>query len=200
MKSNELHLTDLSCKDEAEAWCMMKAGDKRALIFFYTRYFNSLYNYGTRITKDSALAEDCIQDLFTEFWSRHETLSEVTNIKYYLFKSLRRKIVYKLNRDSRFTSRIELQSFEIELSHKTHYLSNQINSEIRKKVTELVQTLTPKQREAIFLIYFEEMSYEDAALVMDLKIKTIYNLVHLAISKMRESKSQLSMPLLSLFL
>jgi RNA polymerase sigma-70 factor (ECF subfamily) len=177
----------------------MKAGDKRALIFFYTRYFNSLYNYGSRITKDKSLAEDCIQDLFTEFWSKHEGLSEVKNIKYYLYKSLRRKIIYRLTRDSKVAPSDKLFTFEIELSHKTHYLSQQINTEIRKKVSDLILTLTPKQREAIFLIYYEELSYEEASLIMELKIKTVYNLVHMAISKLRESKSQLSMPLFSLF-
>ena len=200
MKPSELHLSDFSCKDEAEAWIAMKSGDKRALIFFYTRYFNSLYNYGTRITKNRSLAEDCIQDLFTEFWSKHEGLSEVKNIKYYLFKSLRRKIIYKLTRESKVIVSDKLLSFDIELSHKTHYLNQQINAEIRKKVSDLVQALSPKQREAIFLIYYEELSYEEASLIMELKVKTVYNLVHMAISKLRESKSQLSVPLLSLFL
>jgi RNA polymerase sigma factor (sigma-70 family) len=200
MKPDELYLDDFRCKDEAEAWLAMKSGDKRALIFFYTRYFNSLYNYGTRITKDAALAEDCIQDLFTEFWSKHDVLREVKNIKSYLFKSLRRKIVYKLSRDSKFISSDRLPSFEIELSHKTHYLSQQIEIDVRKKIADLILSLTPKQREAIFLIYYEELSYEEAAHVMDLKVKTIYNLIHLAISKLRESKTQLSLHVLSILL
>ena len=90
-------------------------------------------------------------------------------------------------------------SFQIELSHKTHYLNDQINADIRKKIAELIATLTPKQREAIFLIYYEELSYEEVALIMDLKIKTIYNLIHLAISKLREKKSVLWLPLLTVF-
>ena len=201
MKSNELSLDGFRCKDEAEAWLAMRSGDTRALIFFYTRYFNKLYDYGTRITYNKSLAEDCIQDLFTEFWCKREGLSEVKYIKQYLFKSLRRKIIYKLSRDAKISSgNGDLISFELELSHKTHYLNQQINAETRKKVMELVKTLSPKQREAIFLIFYEELSYEQTALVMELKIKTVYNLVHLAISKLREKKEHLSMPLLSLFL
>lgn len=201
MKSNELSLDGFSCKDEAEAWLAMKSGDTRALIFFYTRYFNNLYDYGTRITHNKALVEDCIQDLFTEFWSKREGLSEVKHIKQYLFKSLRRKIIYKLSRDSKITSgNVDLSAFELELSHKTHYLNQQISADIRKKIIELIKALTPKQREAIFLIYYEELSYEQTSLIMDLKIKTVYNLVHMAISKLSEKKEHLSMPLLSLFL
>lgn len=200
MKPNELSLHDVGCKDEASAWSAMKSGDKRALIFFYTRYFNTLYDYGTRITHNAALAEDCIQDLFTEFWSKRDALSEVQNVKFYLFKSLRRKIIHRLSRDSKVALSADVPAFKMELSHKSHYLSQQVNTDIRNKIAELIKTLTPKQREAIFLIYYEELSYQECSMVMDLKIKTVYNLIHLAISKLRESKEQLSLPLLSLFL
>ena len=199
MTPDELYLDDFRCKDEVEAWLAMKSGDKRALSFFYTRYFNTLFNYGGRIARNNALTEDCIQDLFTELWSKHEGLSEVRNVKYYLFKCLRHKILYKLSLESRLHVAGDALSFQIELSHKTHYLNDEINADIRKKVAELIATLTPKQREAIFLIFYEELSYEEVALIMDLKIKTVYNLIHLAISKLREKKSVLSLPLLSLF-
>ena len=42
MTPNELYLDDFRCKDEVEAWLAMKSGDKRALSFFHTRYFNTL--------------------------------------------------------------------------------------------------------------------------------------------------------------
>ena len=106
-----------------------------------------------------------------------------------------------MSRDSKVSSgNGDLSSFELELSHKTHYLNEQINADTRKKLVELIKTLTPKQREAIFLIFYEELSYEATSLVMELKIKTVYNLVHMAIAKLRERKEHLTMPLLSLFL
>lgn len=178
-------------KHEAEVWGNLKSGDKKALSFFYTKYFNSLYNYGSKISRDAGLVEDCIQDLFVEFWSKREGLSEVTNVKYYFFKSLRRKILYKLSLLSRLPLQ-EIDSFEIALSHKSHYLTQQINSDIREKITQLVNTLSAKQKEAIFLVYYEELSYEEAAVIMDLKIKTVYNLIHLAIAKLRQNKAKLS--------
>jgi len=182
-----------SSKEEAAVWVNLKEGDKKALSFFYTKYFNNLYNYGTKITKDAGLTEDCIQDLFIELWNKREGLSDVNNVKYYLFKSLRRKIIYKLSLLSRLPVG-EIDSFDIELSHKSHYLSQQIDSDIREKILQLIKTLSPKQKEAIFLIYYEELCYEEAALIMDLKVKTVYNLIHLAISKLRENKEKLSLP------
>ena len=177
-------------KQDIEIWNNLKAGDKKALSFIYTKYFDNLYNYGARIAADGALAEDCIQDLFIELWTKREALS-VRNIKYYLYKSLRRKIVYKLAGKVRHAETNDLSSFEIELSDKTHFLNQQINIEIQKRLTQLIGTLTTKQKEAIFLIYYDGLSYDEAASIMGLKIKTIYNLINLAISKLRDQKNTL---------
>jgi len=176
---------------DAEIWSSLRTGEKKALSYFYTKYFNNLYNYGSKISRDAGMVEDCIQDLFVEFWNKREGLSDVTNVKYYLYKSLRRKIIYKRSLLSRLPLN-EIDSFDIQLSHKSHYLNQQINSDMREEIKNLVNTLSVKQKEAIFLVYYEELSYEDAALIMELKIKTVYNLVHLAISKLRQNKGKLS--------
>ncbi len=190
---SQTYAIDSLLKQEIEIWSNLKAGDKKALSYIYTKYFNSLYNYGTRIARNAELAEDCIQELFIEFWNKREALSNVRNIKYYLYKSLRRKILYKLFLEARQMEKGDLPSFEIELSDKTHFLNQQINIEIRNRLTQLVEALTPKQKEAIFLIYYDELSYEEAASIMGLKIKTIYNLIHLAITKLRDQKNTLSL-------
>jgi RNA polymerase sigma factor (sigma-70 family) len=173
-------------------WTRFKSGDKKALSQIYTRYFERLYNYGSRITSDAGLAEDSIQDLFVEFWNNRETISEVKNIKSYLYTSLRRKIIYKASLINKQKLSDDINDFDIRLSDKSHYLNQEINNEIRSKLTRLVTELQPKQKEAIFLIYYDELPYEEVAVIMGLKIKTVYNLVHMAIAKLREQKSALA--------
>jgi RNA polymerase sigma factor (sigma-70 family) len=187
-----------AAKQEAEIWKNLKAGDKNALSYFYTKYLKSLYNYGLKINPDSGLVEDCIQDLFIGLWNSHNQLGDVTHVKSYLYKSLRTKIIYKLSILSRIPLK-DIDSFDFTLSHKSHYITQRINSDISDKIRQFVNTLSAKQKEAIFLIYFEELSYEEAALIMDLKIKSVYNLVHLAIAKLRQNKTKLSPSVFSFF-
>lgn len=186
-----LSTSDFDSWHEAKIWINLKEGDKRALSYVYTKYFDKLYSYGSRFTADKAFTEDCIQDLFVELWNRREGLGDVINIKYYLFKSLRRKIIYKLELQARRPETGELTSFEIELSDKTHYLNQEITNDIMNQLRQLVLSLTPKQKEAVFLIYYDQLSYEEVASIMCLKIKTVYNLINLAIGKLREQKGVL---------
>src|SRR6478736_10398298 len=112
---NSTSLKDFSSTEEVEVWARLKAGDKRALSFIYTKYFDNLYNYGQRITSDSGLTEDSIQDLFIEFWNKREGISDVNNVKYYLYKSLRRKIIYTLSVKAKHPETDDLKSFEVKL-------------------------------------------------------------------------------------
>lgn len=193
-----LTLTDITnsslgfaAKHDAEIWKNLTSGDKNALSYFYTKYLKSLYNYGLKINPDSGLIEDCIQDLFFGLWDSYSRLGEVVHVKSYLYKSLRIKIIYKLSLLSRIPLK-DIDSFDFTLSHKSHYITQRINSDISDKIKQFVNTLSAKQKEAIFLIYFEELSYEEAARIMDLKIRSVYNLVHLAIAKLRQNKTRLS--------
>lgn len=176
--------------EDPVVWKDLLGGDRRALAHIYSTYFDKLYNYGSKISRDSAIIEDAIQDLFIELWNRREGLNQhVKSIKHYLYVCLRRKIINKLSRQQNNVELEELASFDMELFHKSHYLNNQINTELRQKLTEMIETLTPKQKEAIFLIYYDELSYPEVASIMSLKVKTVYNLVHQAIARLKGRKN-----------
>jgi RNA polymerase sigma factor (sigma-70 family) len=177
---------------EMVLWQNLLSGDKKALASIYTRYFDPLYNYGIKISSDTVIVEDAIQDLFIEIWNRRGGLNkEVKSIKHYLYTCLRRKIILKINQQHNTIDIDKIASFDIALSDKSHYLNNQLNTELRQKLIEVIGTLSPKQKEALFLIYFEELSYEEVAVIMSLKIKTVYNLIHQAISRLKDRRHNL---------
>jgi RNA polymerase sigma-70 factor (ECF subfamily) len=181
-------------------WKDLLGGDKNALAHIYTGNFRRLYNYGIRISRDAVVVEDAIQDLFFELWNRREGLNpEVKSIKQYLYICLRRKILLKLQKQHVDVSIDGLTDFHLALSHKSHYLNQQINTELRQKLIAMIETLSAKQKEAIFLIYFDELSYPQVAVIMGLKIKTIYNLVHQAVSKLKDNKDALWQMLILFF-
>ena len=179
-------------KKYATLWNELRCGDRKALSHIYTHHFEKLYNYGSRITPDARMVEDCIQDLFTDLWHKREKLSEVNNVKYYLFKSLRRKVILRLKESKSLSKTVDISSFEMKLSHRSHYINREVNKEIRKKLKHLVESLTPKQKEAIFLIYYDELSFKEVASIMGIEVRTVYNLVHQAMVKLRENKDGLS--------
>lgn len=71
-------------------------------------------------------------------------------------------------------------------SHEFSLIAEQTLFEQRQRVMKMLDGLTPRQREAIFLRYFEELSYERIAGIMEMNKQSAYNLIHTGISQLRE--------------
>ena len=56
----------------------------------------------------------------------------------------------------------------------------------KKVISKAIEGLPLRQKEALFHIYYEKLSYEEAASVMDVHIKTVYNLAWRGIEKLRK--------------
>ena len=76
-------------------WITFKKSDKEAYGSLVRIFYKILFNYGTKLSRNVNLVEDCIQDLFLEMWQRREYLSDTEHEKFYLLKALRRKIYFE---------------------------------------------------------------------------------------------------------
>jgi RNA polymerase sigma-70 factor (ECF subfamily) len=173
---------------DQELWQAFKQGRESAFAYIYQKYTPSLYSYGYGIRKDRQLIADCIQDLFIYLHQHSGSLGEVHSIKFYLFKSLRRRILDAISLDSRFPREQfagEDYHFLVEPSAESMLIDKQTREKRKEYLGELVKSLPRRQREAIYLMYYERMSYQEIAAVMSLEVKTVYNLLYEALQSLR---------------
>lgn len=184
---------------DTEIWRDFREGDKQAYAYIYQSYYNQLYNYGSKISKDSDLVKDAIHDLFVELWKNKQRLGETDSIKYYLYKSIRRKIVNELIQNNKYENNEEYlaeYNFEIILSPESDLICHQITKEQQDKLLKAVNSLTKRQKEAIFLRYFEDLSYQEVASIMSLNINSTYVLISKAIDVLKHNVDKVCMLLL----
>jgi RNA polymerase sigma factor (sigma-70 family) len=177
--------------NDFKLWQAFKSGDEQAFDFMYDTYFAKLYGYGTRFSPDKCLVKDCIQNLFVELWKNRTSLSDVTYIKNYLYKSLRRKVIQQQNQEMRYIHPDELEDnyhFEVNLSHELFLINDQIARENHTKLIEAFHSLTKRQKEAIFLRFYENLEYAEIAEIMSLKeVKYARTLIYRALEEMKGS-------------
>jgi RNA polymerase sigma factor (sigma-70 family) len=172
--------------DDSFLWDRFRAGQLPAFTELYNTYVQTLYNYGKRFTTDSDLIEDCIQDLFVELWHKKETLGDTDSPKYYLLKSLRNRLFRRFSQYQKFTSDgLEEYDFEVELSYELSLIDEQAAVQQRDQLQQALRQLTKRQREIIFLKFYENLSYEEIATVMSLEVKSAYNLVSKAVEAIK---------------
>src|SRR5262245_6175402 len=78
---------------ELKKWDAMRGGDSEAFAWLYAKYFKLLYNYGRKIGAGEAALQDSIHDLFVDLWRFRDNLSETSSVRFYLYRSLRRRLV-----------------------------------------------------------------------------------------------------------
>jgi RNA polymerase sigma factor, sigma-70 family len=147
-------------------------------------------NYGVRFYRDKEFVKDCVQDLFVEIWNRREYLSDVISVKSYLLQSLRKNIIRESTRLKWFREADKIseeQDFNVEFDIETYLISRELENESLQKLRSELDNLTKRQREAIFLRFTQDLSYEEIANIMDINYRSVVNLIHEAIKAIRKN-------------
>jgi RNA polymerase sigma factor (sigma-70 family) len=175
--------------DDSTLWLSFKKGNDLAFSILYNKYVQRLYSYGMHCCRDKDLVLDCLQELFTLLWDRREKLSEVTCVNYYLFKSFRRQLMNRLTVGRKFLISLsdrDSYGFDFSPSQEDTLIEEEWETERNKKVRNSLHSLTKRQREAIYLKFFNQLSYHEVAAIMDLHVDSVYNLISKSIDLLRK--------------
>jgi RNA polymerase sigma factor (sigma-70 family) len=180
-------------------WDSFKQGNWFAYTSLYNDHFRALSNYGYKFTRDTNLIEDAIHDLFVRLWTTRDNLSTPASVRNYLYKSLRNILLRKMKTQGKFTG-IDTAEYPcgFEVTYNNHFLSAIEDRELQSRIKNVINTLPPRQREIIFLRFYEGLSYEEIADIMGIGINSTYKLLYKALHNLQQTLGSSS--LLSLLL
>ncbi len=179
-------------ESEASIWLRFKQGEEDAFILIYQSTFSKLYNFGMQFGFDADTVKDQIQELFIYIRNNRQRLADVRSVKFYLMKSLRRRLLRskksKFNLVSLFLPESQrLHEIEITDTPEMLLINKAFDSEIREKLSNSLNKLTNRQKEAVLHFYYEGLSYKEIADMMELKmVKSARKLIYRAIEVMRK--------------
>ena len=141
--------------------------------------------YGCKLSNQRELIKDCIQDLFYYLWEHREGLSDTDNIRRYLLTALRRSLLTQLK--STAIQYPLLVNSPTTPSYETEWIEQQTAEDQLAGLTQSIQTLPDRQREAVFLKYYQNLSTEEIAATMCINRRAVYKLLAKAIANLRRS-------------
>jgi len=176
--------------DDPKVWQEFKAGNIRAFNQIYNQYYKIIYNYGYNIFADKDFIKDNLQELFFEIWRDKANLGDVKSIKFYLLISFRRKVLYNLNKQRKALKKnVDYTQQELE-PYNESYEQGLIDRHLQKVqhqyITQIIQTLPERQKEAIYLKFYQDLSYQEIMEVMSLKYQTVRDLIYKALKTLRK--------------
>jgi RNA polymerase sigma factor (sigma-70 family) len=189
-KVNERRQRDLLKERAPQIWLSFRQGSEEAFTELMELYYPAMLNYGLRFRRDRELVKDCIQDLFLDLWKSRKTLSDVMAPKSYLLVSLRRKLLKEVGRLKWFAESPEVSDdyhFEVQFAIETYLINTEIQHEDLKKLKKSLSQLTKRQREAIYLRFYQELSYDEIAETLGIHKHSAVNLVYEAIRFIKQN-------------
>lgn len=177
---------------EKERWNHIEQGNMEAYSETYIFYYKKLYNYGRKFTDNTALIEDAIQVVFVMVWNNREKLADIYSPHSYIFYSFRNYIF----KEKKKQQKVVFQSQEPEFSIDNIIINKETTAELNKRLQKALTSLTSRQREAIFLRFYEALSFEEVAQVMNISVKATYKLITRSLLKLKEL---LNIPMILLF-
>lgn len=166
-------------------WNRLKTGDTKALALLFEETADKLYRYGIKFSDDEEIVKDCIQELFIKLHTNHANLPDVNNPLFYLFRSLKNKLIDALQQKEKlvFFPTQELP-FLLKLTYENPE-EEEKEDDTKEKFVKVISLLSDRQKEAIYLRFQAEMSYDEISAILGINYQSARNLIHRAIEKIR---------------
>lgn len=171
---------------QSEIWEQISVGNEQAYVQAYTYYYKRFYNYGKKFTENVLLLEDVVQEALFTIWDKRTLIKTLNYPASYFYNAFRYQLFYKL-KQSQKTILENIDAFDLEFSGEQVLIKKENDQMLENKLKDALNTLTSKQKEAIFLRFYEGLSYDEVAAILNITTKATYKIMARALEKLKET-------------
>lgn len=174
---------------DPQAWSAILTGDRAAFGLLFSRYYDDLYHYAVKFSGRPDMAEDHIQKLFLKIWRRRDSLEEVKGVKTYLWAALRRSMIDTFRKEKaerKYLDKLGSGYVRMQYTAEELVIHDEVSAIRSRELKEAIDQLNPRQREVLYLKFYEGMSYEEIEQVMSVSYQTSRNYVYQALQSLKE--------------
>lgn len=172
--------------NELELLKQLSDGDQEAFAAIYLQYHGGIYNYLLKFTKNPALAEDLVHDVFLRIWEIRTQLDVRSAFAHYLYRMARNTAITHLNRISLYDTIRDEVLHRITSGINDHSLMDDIEAKQYEELfRKALASLPPQRQEAFILCRQQGKTYEEAAALMNISRNTLKQHLSLAVKSIK---------------
>lgn len=162
-------------------------GDVGAFESLMTAHYGLLLGYGLKFSCNEEFIRDKIQDLFLYIWEKRHNLKADIPVKPYLMASLRRMMQRAY--DAKLVYHPSLENnpvlFDVKFSVEREYITRESTLLLSQRIQRVLSKLPPRQKEVIYLKFFQDLPRNQIASVMNISTQTVSNTLQIALKQLR---------------
>ncbi|MBN8654685.1 MAG: RNA polymerase sigma factor [Anaerolineae bacterium] len=156
--------------DDLDLIRRMQAGDDNAVRDLYAQYGQRLYAYALRLTNDPATAEDVTQNTLVTAWRTARTFRGEGRLIAWLLGIVHHTAMKVLRGDTRYLDDVAEEI--VNEDQPSPEEQAQVRDE-RRWVRQGIQSLSPEHRAVLDLIFYQGLSLNEAAQVLNIPVGTV---------------------------
>jgi RNA polymerase sigma-70 factor (ECF subfamily) len=138
----------------------------------YSRHFQSLSLAALKYVKDTAIAEEIVQDIFLKLWETPGDILNVRSLKAYLYRAVINHSINYVNRQKN----IELHHQRIAEETSHEQIENLMEDHALKEMLyQEIERLPAQCRKVFKMSRFQDLKYREIAEQLNLSEKTVEN-------------------------
>ena len=166
--------------NETELVKKIKNSETAAFKILYENYYEELYRFTWRRTRDQENSLDIIQDVFSRIWQNRSSLDESQSIKSFLYRSVVNQSIDLLRKKSVR----QHTPLELVVEPETDDDSEQIEN--RQALNLALEKLSDKQREVFTMRHIEGLKNKEIAEILGVTVKAVEKRMTIALKQLRE--------------
>src|SRR5699024_10387078 len=187
MMTDGKNQVNLQTEDQRD-WMGLNKGDKQCFEYLFKRHYPSLHQYGYKLAGDTSIVDDCLQEMFLFRSEKRQKLGEVTFVRAYLFKTFRRVLLRTMRNRQKLVYVSMHDSWKV-VSNELEMIETQELQ--RKYLVTLINELSPREREMIYMRYYNDLSIQEISEILSISYRAVVNTIYKAMVKLRENRSKL---------
>ena len=170
---------------DKELVSLLKGGSKKAFTQLYIRYKDQLSYFCIQKMREEMRVEDIVQDVFLQILETSDSLHPEKPFYGYLKIIAQNRILDEFKK-----SDVHLRYAQHTIIHEndaTNQTEDQvIDNDYAKLLNELIDGLTPQQKEVIRLSRIQGLTYNEIAKLLHISLRTVQKHASLALEKIKK--------------
>ena len=178
-----------STRDDHALLAACADGDEQALAALYDRFGRVAYRLALRVLRDSALAEDAVQDAFLAVWRQAATFDPSRGrASTWILTLVHRRAVDLVRKQANFNA----LSDQLEVMRPRASVAESADNdaalrETQGEVQAALATLSKAEREVLDLAYWGGLTQSEIATVLRIPTGTVKSRTFSALARLREA-------------
>jgi RNA polymerase sigma-70 factor (ECF subfamily) len=177
-------------RDDSELLAEVATGDQPTFERIYRLYEKRVYQYALTLVNDQTMAENIVAETMIAVWRGAGTFARTSRVSTWIFGIARHKALDALRATGRRQRETDIQDM-VDLPAQDTPFEEMQRKQMQSLTQRALSTLSREHQEVLRLVFYEELPYDEIAVLLSIPTNTVKTRVFYAKQQLKRQLERL---------